>query len=75
MQARAARGGSFGVGGVRGAQLAAALQGIAPTLAGRLGQKPGKLVGVRARLAEALRQDNPARLGAIGQIVVTIPRP
>ena len=62
--------------GVRGVQLANALQGVAPTMAGRLGQKPGKLPpAVKAQLAEALRQDNPATLGTIGKIVVTIPRP
>jgi tetratricopeptide (TPR) repeat protein len=63
------------VAGIRGVQLAAALQGIAPTLAGRIGQKPGRLAAIRARLAEALRQDNPERLGTIGKVVDQIPRP
>jgi tetratricopeptide (TPR) repeat protein len=60
---------------IRGAQLAAAVQGIAPTLAGRFGQKPGRLAAIRARLAEALRQDNPERLGTIGKLLEQIPRP
>jgi TolB-like protein len=58
---------------LRAAQLAAALQGIAPTLAGGLGLR-GK-AAVRARLAEALKQDNAARLDALGKVVVTIPHP
>lgn len=66
---------SQGMAGLRGTQLAAAVQAVAPTLAGRLGQRPGKLAAVRARLAEALRQDDPSRLGTITKTVVTIPRP
>jgi len=61
--------------GIRSAQLAAAVQGIAPTLAGRLNGKPGRFAVVRGRLAEALRQDDPSRLGTIGQILSNIPRP
>ena len=61
--------------GMRAVQLAAALQGIAPTLAGRLAQRPGRLTVIRGRLAEALRQDDLDRLGTLGQLVVTIPRP
>jgi len=61
--------------GVRAAQLAASLQGIAPTLAGRLAGKPSKGAVLRGRLAEALRQDDPSRLGAIGKLLGTIPRP
>ncbi|HEV8599181.1 MAG TPA: CsgG/HfaB family protein [Gemmatimonadales bacterium] len=57
---------------IRGAQLVAAIQGIAPTLAGRFSQRPGKLAAIRARVAEALRQDDPAR---IGKILESIPRP
>jgi len=75
VRARAGGPGPSGPTGVRGAQLAAALQAVAPSLAGRLNRPQGKLAAVRSRLAEALRQDDPARLGAIGQIVVTIPRP
>ena len=63
------------VAAVRGAQLAALVQGIAPTMAGRIGQKPGRLAAIRGRLAEALRQDNPERLGTIGKLLETIPRP
>ena len=72
--AQIVRAGPAGAAGLRGGQLAAAVQGIAPTLAGRLG-RPGKIALIKARLAEALRQDDAARLGTIGQIVVTIPRP
>jgi TolB-like protein len=61
--------------GIRAVQLASALQGIAPTLAGRLMQHPGRLTAIRGRLAEALRQDDLGRLGTLGQLVVTIPRP
>jgi hypothetical protein len=62
--------------GLPAAQLGAALQGIAPTLAGRLGNRVRKQPPPnRARLAEALRQDDPARLGTFGQLVVIIPRP
>jgi TolB-like protein len=63
----------LGVSGMRSAQLAAALQGIAPTLAGGLGQRAR--AAMRARLAEALRQDDAARLSTLGKLVVTIPRP
>ncbi len=61
--------------GTRGAQLAAALQTIAPTLAGRINRLQSRPGSVRSRLAEALRQDDPSRLTAIGQPTVTIPRP
>lgn len=73
MRTRAALSGGSGI---RSVQLANGLQGIAPTMAGRLGQKPGRLPpAVKAQLAEALRQDNASTLGTIGKIVVTIPRP
>jgi len=72
-QARATR--SPPAAGLRSAQLAAAVQGIAPTLAGRLNGKPGRLAQLRGRLAEALRQDDPSRLGTIGDVLSGIPRP
>ncbi|HEV8150904.1 MAG TPA: CsgG/HfaB family protein [Gemmatimonadales bacterium] len=64
---------SFGLGGLRSAQLAAALQGVAPTLAGSLG--PRARAALRARLAEALRQDDAGRMNTLGKLVGTIPRP
>jgi TolB-like protein len=65
-----------GNGGSRAAQLRAAVQGIAPSLAGRLARGQPRQVGaVRSRLAEALRQDDPGKLNAIGKILITIPRP
>jgi len=70
--AQLARIGPGATAGIRGAHLVAAIQGIAPTLAGRFGQRPGKLAAIRARVAEALRQDDPAR---IGRILETFPRP
>lgn len=56
---------------VRGAQLAASLQNIAPSMAGRLNRHQRAAL-VRSRLAEALRQDDAGR-----PLVptVTIPRP
>ncbi len=65
-----------GNGGTRAAQLRAGLQGIAPSLASRLARgQPRQAAAIRSRLAEALRQDDPGRLGAIGQIIIKIPRP
>lgn len=60
--------------GARANQLRTAIQTVAPTLAGKLrfGPLPP---GMRSRLAEALRQDDPSRIGSIGDIVVIIPRP
>jgi tetratricopeptide (TPR) repeat protein len=55
---------------VRGAQLAAALQNIAPSMAGRLNRHQRALI--RSRLAEALRQDDAGRPVLP---TVTIPRP
>ena len=59
----------------RGLALAAATQGIAPTLAGRLNQRPSRLLAIRARFAEAARQDDPSRLSTIGKVLQIIPRP
>ncbi len=59
----------------RGLELAAATQGIAPTLAGRLNQRSSRILAIRARFAEAARQDDPSRLGTIGKVLQIIPRP
>jgi TolB-like protein len=59
---------------VRSAQLAAALQNIAPSLSGRL-SRASRLTGIRSRLAEALRQDDASRIGLTGQGTTVIPRP
>ncbi len=56
---------------VRGAQLAAALQNIAPTMAGRL-NRLHKSPPMRSRLAEALRQDDAGRTLTVSTV---IPRP
>jgi TolB-like protein len=61
--------------GQKGRQLRAGIQTVAPTLAGalRLGiLRPPQL---RSRLAEALRQDDPARIGTIEDVTGIIPRP
>lgn len=60
---------------LRSAQLGAALQNIAPTLAGRLSRTQLKAVfAFRSRLAEALRQDDAGRLGTLTGTISTIPR-
>jgi tetratricopeptide (TPR) repeat protein len=60
---------------LRSAQLGAAIQNIAPTLAGRLSRTQLKAAfALRSRLAEALRQDDPSRLGTLTTTVTTIPR-
>jgi tetratricopeptide (TPR) repeat protein len=65
-----------GNGGTRAAQLRAGVQGVAPSLAGRLARAQSRQPGsIRSRLAEALRQDDPGKLNGIGQILITIPRP
>jgi hypothetical protein len=63
------------VAALRTGQLAVALQTIAPSAAGRMLRSPIRLPALRSRLAEALRQDDPSRLAAIGQTTTTIPRP
>ncbi len=63
------------VAALRTGQLAVALQTIAPSVAGRMLRSPIRLPALRSRLAEALRQDDPSRLAAIGQTTTTIPRP
>lgn len=60
---------------LRSGQLAAALQTIAPSQAGRLARPNLRPPALRSRLAEALRQDDPSRLAAIGQTPTAIPRP
>lgn len=60
---------------LRTAQLGAALQDIAPTLAGRLSRTQLKAAfAFRSRLAEALRQDDASRLGTLTGTISTIPR-
>ena len=60
---------------LRTAQLGAALQNIAPTLAGRLSRTQLKAAfAFRSRLAEALRQDDAGRLGTLTGTISTIPR-
>ena len=60
---------------VRSAQLGAAIQNIAPTLAGRLSRTQLRTsLALRSRLAEALRQDDPIRLGTLTTPITTIPR-
>src|SRR5262249_48647567 len=59
----------------RGLALAAATQSIAPTLAGRLNQRSSRILAIRARFAEAARQDDPSRLSTIGKVLQIIPRP
>lgn len=63
------------VASLRSSQLAAALQTIAPSAAGRLARAHIRPPTLRSRLAEALRQDDPSRLAAIGLPTTTIPRP
>jgi TolB-like protein len=63
-------------GSVRGAQLAASLQNIAPSLAGRINRPQNRTTAFRSRLAEALRQDDPSRIGTtLGLPTTIIPRP
>ncbi len=53
-----------------------ALQVIAPSLGGRLGQRMlSRSPLVKSRLSEALGQDDPSTIGALGDILITIPRP
>lgn len=61
---------------LRSAQLGAAIQNIAPTLAGRMSQTQLRTrLALRSRLAEALRQDDPSRLSTLTNPVTAIPRP
>ena len=61
---------------LRNAQLGAALQTIAPSLAGRMSRtKLRSTFVLRSRLAEALRQDELDRLAALASPVTIIPRP
>jgi len=61
---------------LRNAQLGAALQTIAPSLAGRMSRtKLRSTLMLRSRLAEALRQDELDRLAVLASPVATIPRP
>ncbi|MGH7559564.1 MAG: hypothetical protein ACRENB_00945, partial [Gemmatimonadales bacterium] len=59
----------------KAAQLRTGIQGVAPTLAGKLRLEMHRHPQMRSRLAEALRQDDPSRIGSIGEVIVVIPRP
>ncbi|HEU5217570.1 MAG TPA: hypothetical protein VFU23_02870 [Gemmatimonadales bacterium] len=59
---------------LRAAQLAAALQSIAPTAVARLSRTQHSAPGTRSRLAEALRQDDATRIRGLG-LGSIIPRP
>jgi TolB-like protein len=60
---------------LRSIQLSAALQNIAPTLAGRLSRTQLKAaLAFRSRLAEALSQDDAGRLGTLTGTISIIPR-
>lgn len=66
---------SYRAPALRTAQLGAAIQNIAPTLAGRLSRTQLKAAfAFRSRLAEALRQDDAGRLGTQTGPISTIPR-
>lgn len=60
----------------RRSALLQAIQVIAPTSGGQLQQRTAVQAPLRRpRLPEALRQDDPSRLGIIGDIIIVIPRP
>lgn len=60
---------------LKNAHLGAAIQNIAPTLAGRFGRAQQRaMLALRSRLAEALHQDDPTRLRALTDPTSTIPR-
>ena len=48
---------------------------VAPSSGGLIGRQALSGPRVRSRLAETLRQDDPTQIGAIGEIVIVIPRP
>jgi TolB-like protein len=56
-------------------QLFAGIQTVAPTLAGALRLGIVRPPPIRSRLAEALRQDDPSRIGTIEDVTGIIPRP
>ncbi len=60
----------------RRSALLQAIQIIAPTSGGQLERRTAVQAPLtRPRLPEALRQDDPGRLGIIGDIIIVIPRP
>lgn len=60
----------------RRSALLQAIQIIAPTSGGQLERRTAVQAPLtRPRLPEALRQDDPSRLGIIGDIIIVIPRP
>jgi tetratricopeptide (TPR) repeat protein len=63
-------------GGLRASALRAAVQDVVPTLAGRLATRASiRSPLVRSGTSETFRQDDPTRLGSVGEIVIVIPRP
>lgn len=61
--------------GMKARQLRAGIQTVAPTLAGSLRLGAIRSPQFRSRLAEALRQDDPVRIGTIDDVIGIIPRP
>jgi TolB-like protein len=61
--------------GMKARQLRAGIQTVAPTLAGSLRLGISRPPQFRSRLAEALRQDDPVRIGTIDDVIGIIPRP
>ena len=61
---------------VQASSLQSGLNGVAGSSAARVLQASGAVaVGLRSRLAEALKQDDPVKLGVTGLIHIIIPRP
>lgn len=59
----------------RAVALRNALDIVAPSSGGSIGRMTLSGPRVRSPLAEALRQDDPTQIGAVGEIVIVIPRP
>ncbi len=57
------------------AALRNAIDIVAPSSGGLIGRQTLPGPRLRSRLAEALRQDDPTQIGAVGEIVIVIPRP
>ena len=61
---------------VHAASVQAGVDGVAPSSASRVLQSTGAVTQkLKSRLAEALQQDDPVKLGLIGLILIIIPRP
>ena len=63
------------VAGMKARQLRAGIQTVAPSLAGALRMGLLRPPQLRSRLAEALRQDDPSRIGSLDDVLGIIPRP